>query len=88
MAGDSQRVKEVGMPEGTVIEVADLFYNVPARRKFLKSDGAESSQVSRAVTQLALGYPEVGFTLTSRGRRLLQCPPVGKTRGAVLSAVR
>ena len=76
--GDSQWVKEIGMPEGTVIEVADLFYNMPARRKFLKSDGAESSQVSRVVTQLALGYPEVGFTLTSRGRRLLQCPPVGK----------
>ena len=68
---------EVGMPDGTAIEVADLFYNVPARRKFLKSDSAESSQVSRAVTQLALAYPEVGFTLTSRARRVLACPPVG-----------
>ena len=76
-AGDSQPAREIGMPEGTVVEVVDLFYNVPARCKFLKSDGAESAQVSRAVTQLALGYPEVGFTLTSRGRRLLQCPPVG-----------
>ncbi len=67
---------EVGMPVGTVVEVADLFYNVPARRKFLKSDRAESSQVSRAVTRLALAYPEVGFTLTSGARRVLQCPPV------------
>ena len=66
---------EVGMPDGTVIEVADLFYNVPARRKFLKSDRAESSQISRAVTQLSLAYPEVGFTLTSGARRMLQCPP-------------
>ncbi len=67
---------EVGMPEGTCIEVADLFYNLPARRKFLKSDAAEAAQVSRTVTQLALCYPEIGFTLTSAGRKLVQCPPV------------
>src|SRR5262245_19109127 len=73
-------VNEAGMPEGTSIEVADLFYNLPARRKFLKSDGAESAQVSRVVTQLALCYPEVGFTLTSAGRKVLQCPPVTSLR--------
>jgi DNA mismatch repair protein MutL len=66
---------EVGAPQGTVVEVNDVFYNLPARRKFLKSDGAESAQVSRVVTQLALAYPEVGFTLTSAGRTVLQCPP-------------
>ncbi|MFL6280940.1 MAG: DNA mismatch repair endonuclease MutL [Vicinamibacterales bacterium] len=66
---------EAGAPEGTSIEVADLFYNLPARRKFLKSDSAEASQISRIVTQMALGYPEVGFALTSGGRKLLQCPP-------------
>ena len=73
-------VTEVGMPEGTSIEVADVFYNLPARRKFLKSDGAESAQVSRITTQLALCYPEIGFTLTSAGRKVLQCPPVGSLR--------
>jgi DNA mismatch repair protein MutL len=67
--------REVGAPEGTSIDVEDLFYNLPARRKFLKSDTAEATQVSRLVTQMALGYPEVGFTLTSGGRRLLECPP-------------
>ena len=67
--------REVGAPEGTTLEVTDLFYNVPARRKFLKSDGAETTQVSRLVTQLALGHPSVGFTLTSGPRRLLECPP-------------
>jgi DNA mismatch repair protein MutL len=70
----------VGAPEGTVVEVNDLFYNLPARRKFLKSDGAESAQVSRIVTQLALAYHEAGFTLTSAGRTLLQCPPAGSLR--------
>src|SRR6476646_9180361 len=73
-------VAEVGTPEGTRIEVNDLFYNLPARRKFLKSDGAESAQVSRIVTQLALAYPEVGFTLTSAGRTLLECPPAASLR--------
>ena len=67
---------EVGMPNGTVVEVTELFYNVPARRKFLKSDGAESSQISRTITQLALGHPEVGFSLTNGARRVLQYPPV------------
>jgi DNA mismatch repair protein MutL len=57
--------REVGAPEGTCIEVADLFYNLPARRKFLKSDAAESAQISKLVTQMALGYPEVGFSLAS-----------------------
>jgi DNA mismatch repair protein MutL len=73
-------VIEVGAAEGTVVEVNDLFYNLPARRKFLKSDGAESAQVSRTVTQLALAYHEVGFTLTSAGRTLLQCPPAASLR--------
>ncbi|MEO6214085.1 MAG: DNA mismatch repair endonuclease MutL [Vicinamibacterales bacterium] len=68
-------VREVGAPEGTSIEVADLFYNLPARRKFLKSDAAESAQISRLVTQMALGYPTVGFRLASGARRLLECPP-------------
>src|SRR3954466_2321028 len=74
-AGTIVSVREVGAPEGTCIEVADLFFNLPARRKFLKSDQAESSQISRLVSQMALGYPEIGFTLTSGGRRLLECPP-------------
>ena len=73
-------IAEVGAAEGTVVEVNDVFYNLPARRKFLKSDGAESAQVSRIVTQLALAYPEIGFTLTSAGRTVLQCPPAASLR--------
>ena len=68
-------VTEVGMAPGTIIEVGDLFYTLPARRKFLKSDVAETTQVSRMATQLALACPTVGFTLTSGPRALLRCPP-------------
>jgi len=75
-AGIIESVVEAGGPEGTMIEVADVFYNLPARRKFLKSDAAEAAQVSRFVTQLALCYPEVGFTLTSSGRKVIAVPPV------------
>ena len=79
--GVTASTREVGAPEGTAVEVTDLFYNVPARRKFLKSDKAESAQVSRTMTQMALGYPEVGFTLTSAGRRLLECAPAQDLEG-------
>src|SRR5438128_9508793 len=73
-------IVEIGVAQGTVVEVNDVFYNLPARRKFLKSDAAESAQVSRIVTQLALPYPEVGFTLTSAARTVLQCPPAASPR--------
>jgi DNA mismatch repair protein MutL len=73
-------IVEVGTAEGSVVQVDDLFYNLPARRKFLKSDAAESAQVSRIVTQLSLAYPEIGFTLTSGGRQVLACPPAGSVR--------
>ena len=75
-AGIIESVVEAGGPEGTMVEVADVFYNLPARRKFLKSDAAEAAQLSRFVTQLALCYPEVGFTLTSSGRKVISVPPV------------
>jgi DNA mismatch repair protein MutL len=73
-------VAEVGAAPGTLVQVDDLFYNLPARRKFLKSDSAESAQVSRIVTQLSLAYPEVGFMLTSGGRKVLECPPASSLR--------
>lgn len=78
-AGHVVSDREVGAPEGTLIEVGELFYNLPARRKFLKADTAESAQISRLVTQMALGYPEVGFTLRSRDRLLIEAPPAGSS---------
>ena len=69
--------REVGAPEGTLVEVGELFFNLPARRKFLKADTAEAAQISRLVTQLALCYCEVGFVLKSGARLLLEAPPAG-----------
>jgi DNA mismatch repair protein MutL len=78
--GTIASMTEAAAAEGTVVEVNDVFYNLPARRKFLKSDGAESAQVSRVTTQLALAYAEVGFALTSAGRRVLEYPPAASLR--------
>ena len=76
-AGKLVSKREVGAPEGTLVEVGELFFNLPARRKFLKADTAEAAQVSRLVTQLALCYCEVGFVLKSGARLLLEAPPAG-----------
>ncbi|MBI1302304.1 MAG: DNA mismatch repair endonuclease MutL [Phycisphaera sp.] len=59
---------------GTVVEVRTLFFNVPARRKFLKSDSAETARVTETVEALALAHPTVSFELRSNGRRLLDLP--------------
>jgi DNA mismatch repair protein MutL len=74
--GTISAVQETGCPEGTSVEVGDLFYNLPARRKFLKTDTGETTQISRVVTQFALGYPEVGFALTSGPRTVFNWPAV------------
>ena len=76
-AGGLVSKREVGAPEGTLVEVGELFFNLPARRKFLKADTAEAAQISRLVTQLALCYCEVGFVLRSGARLLLEAPPAG-----------
>jgi DNA mismatch repair protein MutL len=75
VAGHIERIVAMGGPEGTSITVEDLFFNLPARRKFLKSDGAETAHVSKLMTQLALCHPGVGFTLVNGGKRVLECPP-------------
>jgi DNA mismatch repair protein MutL len=74
--GRRAHVKDAGHPRGTTVEVRDLFGAVPARRKFLRADGTESAHVAEAVTVLALARPDVGFTLRSGGRPLIQAPAV------------
>ncbi|HHX87024.1 MAG TPA: DNA mismatch repair endonuclease MutL, partial [Firmicutes bacterium] len=64
--------REVGAPEGTAILVEDLFYNTPARLKFLKSPPVETSRVSSLLSELSLAYPHTSFSLNSAGRNLFQ----------------
>ena len=75
-----------GAPAGTVVTVEDLFYNVPARRKFLKNEVTERRQIDTLVTRYALAYPEVRFHLTQEGRLSLQTSGNGNRR-EVLAAL-
>ncbi|MCC7163875.1 MAG: DNA mismatch repair endonuclease MutL [Anaerolineae bacterium] len=67
-----------GAPRGTVVTVEDLFRNVPARLKFLKSPGAESAHIAELVHAYALAYPRVRFSLVSDGKLVFQSPGSGK----------
>ena len=74
-AGVETDAGEVGMAEGTQLEVRDLFFNTPARLKFLKSESTEAANVSEAILRLALAHPEVHFRLRANGRVTLDLPP-------------
>ncbi len=67
-----------GMAAGTQIDVRDLFYNVPARRKFLRSTGTESGHVTEVVEQAALARPDITFTLTRDGRKVRELLRAGE----------
>jgi DNA mismatch repair protein MutL len=73
-AGRIVAVREVGLPRGTTVEVDRLFYNVPARRKFLRTDNTELAHSVRLVTRFALAYPDVRFRLTHGSRVLVEAP--------------
>jgi DNA mismatch repair protein MutL len=71
-------VKPAGLPAGTTISVADLFYCVPARRKFLKSDTTELGHIASLVTHYALANPSKQFVLTTPTQEIINCPPAEK----------
>jgi DNA mismatch repair protein MutL len=71
-------VKPAGVPAGTSISVADIFYCVPARRKFLKSETTELGHIASLVTHYALAHPEVHFLLKTPSQEILNCSPVEK----------
>ncbi|HOL46084.1 MAG TPA: DNA mismatch repair endonuclease MutL [Candidatus Saccharicenans sp.] len=70
------RFLEIAFPRGTMVEVRDLFFNLPARRKFLRGERSELNLITSYVTQAALAFPGVKFILVHNGRQLLNCPAV------------
>src|SRR5438094_3267477 len=78
--GRMRDVKDAAHPRGTTIAVRDLFFNTPARRKFLRSEATESYHLTNLVTHYALAHPEIAFTLTNNGRETLSVAPAKDLR--------
>jgi len=74
--GKMARVEEAGLPQGTSVTVRDLFFNMPARKKFLKAESTELSHIASLVTHYALAHPEKHFELHSAANAMLVAPPV------------
>ncbi len=78
--GRMRDVKDAAHPQGTTITVRDLFFNVPARRKFLRSEATESFHLTNLVTHYALAHPEIAFTMTNNGREVLRAARAADVR--------
>ena len=74
-AGTLAEVKTCGTPPGTVVEVRDLFCNVPARRKFLRTYATEEGHIRAVYTVHALAHPDIGFSLAIDGREIYRLAP-------------
>ena len=77
--------KEIGSPDGTTMTVRNLFYNVPARMKFLKKDAAETAAAAEVVEHLALGNPQISFRFIADGREKLYTPGDGSLKSCIYS---
>jgi DNA mismatch repair protein MutL len=78
--GRMRDVKDAAHPRGTTISVRDLFFNTPARRKFLRSEATESYHLTNLATHYALAHPEIAFTLTNNGRETMRVAPAQDLR--------
>ena len=79
-AGTVVSVSDAASPRGTMVEVRDLFFNLPARLKFLRSDTAELTPIVAYLTNVALAYPDLRLSAGHGARKVLDCPPVGSLR--------
>ena len=82
-AGEITEEAEAGCPDGTTIIIRDLFFNTPARMKFMKSDSVEGGKVAAAVQLQALAHPEVAFRFLRDGKEVLSTPGTGGLEAAV-----
>ena len=85
--GEEISLEDAGCSQGTTVIVRDLFYNVPARMKFLKRDVTEGSSVSAIVDRLALSHPEISFRLIRDGKQVLSTAGDGKQRSAIYAVL-
>ena len=85
--GKPGQVQEAGCPEGTSVIVRDLFFNTPARLKFMKRDSAEATAISGIVTHLALSHPNISFRLLKDNAEQLHTPGDGTLKSAVYAAL-
>ena len=83
--GEEVSFSDAGCPVGTTIIVRDLFYNIPARMKFLKKDRAEGNAVANVIDKIALSHPEIAFTFIRDGRRVLTTSGDNKIKSAIYS---
>lgn len=82
-AGDKLSINDIGMNSGSVIEVKDLFYNVPARRKFLKSTSREASLINDIVLRISLSNPSISFKLFNNGKKILHTYGDGELKNVI-----
>lgn len=78
--GRMRDVKDAAHPRGTTITVRDLFFNIPARRKFLRSEATETYHLTNLVTHYALAHPEIAFTFVNNGREVVRTAPAKDLR--------
>ena len=81
--GSDVEIEDAGCPLGTTITARDLFFNVPARMKFLKKDTAEGNSVAGLMDKIALSHPEISFRLIREGKDVLHTPGDGKLNSAI-----
>lgn len=85
--GEERLYEEAGCPDGTTIIIRDIFYNTPARMKFLKKDVSEANAAAAVVDRIALSHPEIAFKFIRDGKQTLNTSGDGKTKGTVYSVL-